>query len=98
MFARVGAQHREHRAELLAGQRLLRADPADLDQDDRRPLRDGESRLFDRRDRCRSFVNDADRMMAVTIGDESVAYPIRIMAYHHVVADTVGGTPIVATY
>ena len=45
-----------------------------------------------------SFVNDADRVMAVTIGDESVAYPIRIMAYHHVVADTVGGTPIVATY
>ena len=45
-----------------------------------------------------SFINDADRVMAVTIGDESVAYPIRIMAYHHLVADTVGGTPIVATY
>ena len=44
------------------------------------------------------FINDADRVMAVTIGDESVAYPIRIMAYHHLVADTVGGTPIVATY
>ena len=44
------------------------------------------------------FINDADRVMAVTIGNESVAYPIRIMAYHHVVADTVGGTPIVATY
>jgi len=45
-----------------------------------------------------SFINDADRVMAVTIGDESVAYPIRIMAYHHLVADTVGGTPIAATY
>ena len=45
-----------------------------------------------------SFVNDNDRVMAVTIGNESVAYPIRIMAYHHVVADTVGGTPITATY
>jgi hypothetical protein len=45
-----------------------------------------------------SFVNDADRVMAVAIGNESVAYPIRIMAYHHVVADTVGGVPIVATY
>jgi Protein of unknown function (DUF3179) len=44
------------------------------------------------------FINDADRVMAVTIGDESVAYPIRIMAYHHLVADTVGGTPVVATY
>ena len=45
-----------------------------------------------------SFVNDADRVMAVAIGNEAVAYPIRIMAYHHVVADTVGGVPIVATY
>lgn len=45
-----------------------------------------------------SFVNDTDRVMAVTIGNESVAYPIRIMAYHHVVGDIVGGTPIVATY
>ena len=45
-----------------------------------------------------SFINDTDRVMAVTIGNESVAYPIRIMAYHHVVGDTVGGTPIVATY
>ena len=45
-----------------------------------------------------SFVNGDDRVMAVTMGDESVAYPIRIMAYHHLVQDTVGGTPIVATY
>lgn len=45
-----------------------------------------------------AFVNDDDRVMAVAIGDEAVAYPIRIMAYHHLVADTVGGTPIVATY
>ena len=45
-----------------------------------------------------SFVNKDDRVLAVTIGGESVAYPIRIMAYHHVVQDTVGGTPIVATY
>ena len=45
-----------------------------------------------------AFVNDDDRVMAVTLGKESVAYPIRLMAYHHVVGDTVGGTPIVATY
>jgi hypothetical protein len=45
-----------------------------------------------------SFVNDDDRVMAVKIGNESVAYPIRLMAYHHLVGDTVGGTPIVATY
>ena len=45
-----------------------------------------------------SFVNDDDRVLAVTINGESVAYPIRLMGYHHVVEDTVGGTPIVATY
>lgn len=45
-----------------------------------------------------NFVSDEDRVLAVTIGDESVAYPVRLMAYHHVVEDTVGGTPIVATY
>jgi len=45
-----------------------------------------------------SFVNDNDRVLAVTIGGESVAYPIRLMGYHHLVGDTVGSTPIVATY
>ena len=45
-----------------------------------------------------AFVNDSDRVLAVTIGGESVAYPIRLMGYHHLVGDTVGGTPIVATY
>jgi len=45
-----------------------------------------------------SFMNDDDRLLAVTINGESVAYPIRLMGYHHVVEDTVGGTPIVATY
>jgi hypothetical protein len=45
-----------------------------------------------------SFVNDNDRVLAVAIGGESVAYPIRLMGYHHLVGDTVGGTPIVATY
>ena len=44
------------------------------------------------------FVSSEDRVMAVTIGGESVAYPIRLMGYHHLVGDTVGGVPIVATY
>ena len=45
-----------------------------------------------------NFISDDDRVLAVTIGDESVAYPIRLIAYHHLVGDTVGGVPIVATY
>lgn len=45
-----------------------------------------------------SFVGDSDVVLAVNLNGEAAAYPIRLMAYHHVVQDTVGGTPIVATY
>ena len=45
-----------------------------------------------------SFVRDSDMVLAVKINNEAVAYPVRLMAYHHVVGDTVGGTPICATY
>ena len=45
-----------------------------------------------------AFINDDDQVMTITINDEAVAYPIRQMAYHHVVEDTVGGLPIAATY
>jgi hypothetical protein len=44
------------------------------------------------------FVRDADMVLAVKINNEAVAYPVRLMAYHHIVQDTVGGTPICATY
>ena len=39
-----------------------------------------------------------DMVMAIAIGGESHAYPIREMAYHHVVNDVVGGVPVAATY
>lgn len=45
-----------------------------------------------------TFVRDSDMVLAVKIKDESVAYPVRLMAYHHLVQDVVGGTPICATY
>jgi len=44
------------------------------------------------------FVSDGDMVLAIKINGESVAYPVRQMAYHHVVADIVGGKPITATY
>jgi hypothetical protein len=37
-------------------------------------------------------------ILAVRIGAEARAYPIREMAYHHVLNDLVGGVPIAATY
>ena len=45
-----------------------------------------------------SFAGNGDMVLAVKINNEAVAYPVRLMAYHHVVQDTVGGTPICATY
>ena len=44
------------------------------------------------------FVDDTDMVIAVEHNGEAVAYPVRLMAYHHLVQDVVGGTPIVATY
>jgi len=44
------------------------------------------------------FVDDKDMVVAIEIAGESVAYPVRQMAYHHVVMDTVGGVPVVGTY
>ena len=44
------------------------------------------------------YVADEDMVLAVERGGERVAYPVRLLAYHHVVADRVGGVPLVATY
>ena len=44
------------------------------------------------------FVADDDMVLAVRVGDDAVAFPVRQMAYHHVVQDVVGGMPITATY
>lgn len=45
-----------------------------------------------------AFVEEGDKVLAVEINGEAVAFPIRQMAYHHVVNDVVGGVPIAATY
>jgi uncharacterized protein DUF3179 len=45
-----------------------------------------------------AFVADTDIVLAVENNGEAAAYPVRQMAYHHLVHDVVGGTPIVATY
>jgi len=45
-----------------------------------------------------AFVADSDMVLAIEFNGEAAAYPVRQMAYHHVVQDVVGGTPITATY
>ncbi len=37
-------------------------------------------------------------VLGVTINNESKAYPIEIIGYHHQVQDTIGGTPVIVTY
>jgi hypothetical protein len=43
-------------------------------------------------------VADDDLVLGVVSGEEARVYPVRALAYHHVVNDVVGGVPIVATY
>ena len=45
-----------------------------------------------------THVNDGDMVLSLEIGGEACAYPVPLMAYHHLVNTTVGGEPIVATY
>jgi hypothetical protein len=45
-----------------------------------------------------TFVDDADMVTAVELQGDAVAYPLRQMAYHHLVNDDVGGIPVVSTY
>ena len=44
------------------------------------------------------FVGDDEMVLAIEVKGDAVAYPVRQLAYHHVVEDTVGGLPVVATY
>ena len=43
-------------------------------------------------------LDNDDKLIVVKINGSARAYPIREMAYHHVVNDVVGGTALAATY
>jgi hypothetical protein len=45
-----------------------------------------------------THVSDGDMVLALETGGETRAYPVPLLAYHHLVNTTVGGEPIVATY
>ncbi len=45
-----------------------------------------------------SKLDGAEKVIAVNVGGVARAYPIRIISYHHIINDTVGGIPIAATY
>jgi hypothetical protein len=43
-------------------------------------------------------LDGTEKVLAVHIGDEARAYPVRSVSYHHIVNDRLGGVPIAATY
>jgi hypothetical protein len=45
-----------------------------------------------------SKLDKKDMVMAVRFGSDARAYPIREMAYHHILNDRVNGVPIAVTY
>ena len=47
---------------------------------------------------ARQFLVDAEVVMGIDVNGTYRAYPVRQLAYHHLVNDVVGGTPLVATY
>jgi len=45
-----------------------------------------------------THVKDSDMVLGIQIIGESRAYPVGVMAYHHLVNDVVAGQPLVVTY
>jgi hypothetical protein len=45
-----------------------------------------------------SKLDGDEEVIAIKLRNAARAYPIRIVSYHHVVNDVVGGVPVVATY
>lgn len=45
-----------------------------------------------------SKLDSGEMILAVTIHQDVRAYPIREVAYHHIVNDVVGGVPVTVTY
>lgn len=52
---------------------------------------------FNEAERGKLLVSD-DRVIGVHLNDEARAYPLRLMRWHEVVNDTVGGEPIAVSY
>jgi hypothetical protein len=45
-----------------------------------------------------AFLRPTDEVFGVVVAGQARAYPITMIAYHHVVNDTIRGTPIAVTY
>ena len=70
---------------------------------DGRPVLDGPpvipgAEVAERYQRRRKYLVSEDRVVGVSLGGEPRAYPLRVLAWHEVVNDTLGGRPIAVTY
>jgi hypothetical protein len=45
-----------------------------------------------------SKLENGEMVLAIRYGDDARAYPVREMAYHHIVNDVVEGVPVAVTY
>jgi len=45
-----------------------------------------------------TFLKDEDRILGLNRGGEAKVYPIRILNWHEIVNDTIGGKPVLITY
>ncbi|MBX3325942.1 MAG: DUF3179 domain-containing protein [Nitrospira sp.] len=45
-----------------------------------------------------TFLRDEDRVLGLAVGTEAKAYPVRILNWHEIVNDTIGGKAVVVTY
>ena len=45
-----------------------------------------------------AYLDGDDQIIGVKIGNQAKAYPIRILNWHEVVNDTVGGEPVAVTF
>ncbi len=43
-------------------------------------------------------IEPDDKVLTIAVNHQARAYPIRTIAYHHIINDEVGGIPVVATY
>jgi hypothetical protein len=66
-----------------------------LNDPQRVPLADLHDALKDQRGK---YLVPGDRVVGLTVGDETCAYPVAVLAGHGVINDTLGGTPIAILY
>ena len=45
-----------------------------------------------------TYLTDEDLVLGLEWGEETHAYPVRMVRFHHIVNDTIAGRPFLITY